>query len=236
MRSAIVMTMFLASFAGMASNDYSETRELSVDAAGVDSVFLETGAGMLEVEGVDGLGAVEVRATIVVPDTDEDDARKVVADKLRLTLERDGNRATLESVFEQNFWGHGSNGRIDLEVRVPATVALSIDDSSGSIRVSDVAAALEIEDGSGSIDVRNVGDLEIEDGSGSIDVTTVRGDVSINDGSGSITVTSVGGSVTIDDGSGSIRVSDVDGDLIIVEAGSGGVSFSDIRGRVEQED
>lgn len=236
MRSLIVMTMFLASFAGMAANDYTETRELSVDASGIDSLILETGAGSLEVEGVEGLGAVEVRAMIVVPDADEDDARKVIDKELRLALETQGSRATLESRFEQHFWGLGSNARIDLEVRVPETLAISIDDGSGSIEVSGVAADLAIEDGSGSIDVRNVGELDIEDGSGSIEVEGVRGDVMIDDGSGSITVTSVGGTVTIDDGSGSIRVTDVGGDLVILDAGSGGVSFSDIRGTVEQDD
>jgi len=235
MRSAIVMAMFLASFAGMAANDYTETRELSLDAAGVDSVFLETGAGSLEVEGVDGLAAVEATATIIVPDASERDAVRVMEKELHLTLARDGKRAVLESRFDQRFWGLGSNGRIDLAVRVPAAMAVSIDDGSGSIEVSAVAAHVQIEDGSGSIDVRDVGDLDIEDGSGSIDVRTVKGDVTIDDGSGSIEVSSVGGTVTIDDGSGSIRVSDVGGDLIIIEAGSGGVSFSDIRGTVEQE-
>ena len=51
-----------------------------------------------------------------------------------------------------------------------------------------------------------------------------------------LVIADVGGTVTIDDGSGSIRVNNVAGDLIIIESGSGGVSFSGIEGTVEQDD
>jgi hypothetical protein len=48
-------------------------------------------------------------------------------------------------------------------------------------------------------------------------------------------VRSVAGSVTIDDGSGSIKVKDVEQDLIVVEDGSGGFSYSDVRGAVRDD-
>ena len=77
--------------------------------------------------------------------------------------------------------------------------------------------------------------VKIDDGSGSIDVSHVSGDVSIIDGSGSINVRGVQGSVTIDDGSGSIKISDVEEDLIITGDGSGGLTYSDIRGTVQED-
>ena len=235
MRSFILMAMFLASFTASAS-DYTQTRNLTVDADGLELFFINAGAGRIDVEGVDGIGRIEVKATIVIPDTDEDDALKMIEKKLELGLERKDGQAVLKSWFEGGFWGFGSNGRIDLEIRAPANLAISIDDGSGSIKVRNFVADVRIDDGSGSIDVQTVGALDIDDGSGSIDVTDVAGDAFVDDGSGGITLDKVGGSVTIDDGSGSIRVTDVAGDLTILDAGSGSVSFSDIRGTVEQED
>ena len=235
MRSFIVMAMFLASFAASAASDYTESRDLAIDAGDLDLLFINAGAGSIDVEGVDGIDRIEVKATIIIPDTDADDALKFIEKKLELSLEGDDGRAVLKSWFEQGFWGFGPSGRIDLEIRAPATLAISIDDGSGSIDVRNFVSDVRIDDGSGSIDVHVVGALDIDDGSGSIDVTSVAGDVTINDGSGGITLDKVGGSVTIDDGSGSIRVTDVAKDLIIIDAGSGSVSFSDVRGTVEQD-
>ena len=236
MRSFIVMTMFLASFTASAASDYTETRDLTVDADGLELFFIDAGVGNIDVEGVDGIDHIEVKATIVIPDTDEDDALKIIEKKLELGLERKNGQAVLKSWFEGGFWGFGSDGHIDLESRAPASLAISIDDGSGSIDVRNFFSDVLIDDGSGSIDVQTVGALDIDDGSGSIEVTDVAGDVYIDDGSGNIAVDKVGGSVTIDDGSGNIRVTDVDGDLTILDAGSGSVSFSDIRGTVEQDE
>jgi DUF4097 and DUF4098 domain-containing protein YvlB len=199
-------------------------------------LFIDAGAGNIDVEGVHGIDRVEVKATIVIPDTDADDALKIMEKKLELSLESHDSQAVLKSRFENSFWGSGSNRHIDLEIRAPATLAISIDDGSGSMDVRNFVSDVRIDDGSGSIDVHTVGSLDIDDGSGSIDVTNVAGNVYVDDGSGTITIDEVGGSVTVDDGSGSIRVTDVAEDLIILDGGSGSISFSNVRGTVEQDD
>jgi len=235
MRSYIVMAILLASFSGAAAGDYTEVRDLTLDAGNLEKLIIDAGAGSLDVTGVVGLDRVEVRATIVIPDVDDDDGKKIVAKELNLSLSQVGEAAKLKSLFERGLWGNGSSNRIELEVRAPASLAVAIDDSSGSMDVSDFAANVWIDDSSGSIDVRRVGNLRIHDGSGSIDVVGVTGDVHVDDGSGGITIDAVSGSVTIDDGSGSIRVSDVAQDLIILDDGSGSVSFSNVRGTVEED-
>jgi len=234
MRSLIVTAMFLASIACAAADDYEEPRDLAIDANGIETLTINVGAGSLYVEGVEGLDSIEVKATIVIPD--EDDARKIIEKNLTLSLDSGNGEAVLKSEFDQGFWGSGSSGRVDLEVRAPSTLAVSIDDGSGSMEVANFSAEVRIDDGSGSIDVQQVGTLNIDDGSGSIDISGANGDVYVNDGSGSITIEAVTGTVTIDDGSGSIRVSDVSEDLIIIDDGSGSLSFSDIRGTVEEDD
>lgn len=235
MRSLIVTAMFVASIASAAADDYEETRDLAIDANGIETLTINVGAGSLDVEGVDGLNTIEVKATIVISDEDDDDARKIIEKDLTLSLDSGSGKAVLKSEFDQGFWGSGSSARVDLEVRAPSTLALSIDDGSGSMDVANFSAEVRIDDGSGSIDVRQVGILNIDDGSGSIDINGANGDVYVNDGSGSITIEAVTGTVTIDDGSGSIRVSDVSEDLIIIDDGSGSLSFSDIRGTVEED-
>ena len=235
MRSFIVMAMFVVSLAHAGWSDYEEVRELDLDADGISRLSIKAGAGSMDVTGVKGLNRIAVKATIIVPDADEDEAVRVIDKIMTLSLQQEDSEAQLDSWFKPGFMGLGSNAHIVLEVSVPQGMTVNIDDGSGSIDVTDVAGDVTIDDGSGSIDVSNVAHLKIDDGSGSIDVVNAAGDVSIVDGSGSINVKHVQGSVTIDDGSGSIKVSDVERDLIIVDDGSGSVSFSDIRGTVEQE-
>ena len=235
MRGLIVMAMFAASLAYGASYDYSEVRDLAVDAKGLTEFEIDAGAGSLSITGVDGATDITVVATIKVESRDEDKARSIVEKRLRLTLERDGDRAELRSELDSG-WGWDGNAAVDLEVQMPAGVALTIDDGSGSVVISGVTASVKVDDGSGSLEISDAGDIDIDDGSGSITITNSSGDVYVNDGSGSIDIRGVAGSVTLDDGSGSIKVDDV-GEVLIIEVdGSGSVSFSNVRGVVEQDD
>jgi hypothetical protein len=236
MRYITAAALALAFTAASAASDYRELRELSIPSDGLDSLFIDVGAGSLEVRGVAGQDAIEVRATIIVDHADDDEGREFIRKRVDLRLERDGDSARLVSQVKQPVLGRSADARIDVEVVAPANLALRIDDGSGSVDVADFVADVSIDDGSGSIDVRTVGNLQIDDGSGSIDINGASGDVHVNDGSGSLVIANVGGTVTIDDGSGSIRVSDVAGDLVIIESGSGSVSFSGIEGTVEQDD
>lgn len=236
MRYITAGCLILASLTAFAADDYREVHELSVTADGLGTLVIDADSGSLDVRGVAGEDNVKVWATIIVDNADEDEGRKFVSKRVELRLDRDDDSARLVARVKQPMLRWGSGGRIDIEVVAPPTVALRIDDGSGPIDVADFVADVSIDDGSGSIDVRSVGNLEIDDGSGSIEVKGASGDVYVNDGSGSLTIENVGGSVTIDDGSGSIRVKDVARDLIIIDSGSGSVSFSGIEGTVEQDD
>lgn len=235
MRGFIVMAMFTASLASAGWTDYEEIRDLDLDASDISRLSIDAGAGSMDVKGVDGLDKIVVKATIVVPDKDKEDALRVIEKDMTLTLEKKGSEAKLDARFDSHLFGRGSDAYIVLEVSVPKGMSIGIDDGSGSIDIKDIEGDVSIDDGSGSIEVENVAKLVIDDGSGSITVVNASGDVSIIDGSGSITISHVGGSVSIDDGSGSIKVSDVENDLVIIDGGSGGLTFSDVRGTVDQE-
>ncbi len=234
----VVLGMFAASFAWAdGHNDYtrgySEVRDLTLDAAGLDGLSIEAGAGSLEVVGVEGADSIQVTATIQLEERNEAKARELIEERAVLTLERSGSTGELVAKFDGGWWG--GSGAIALEVQVPRGLELFVEDGSGSMKILRTGGDVAIDDGSGSIVVEGVGALIIEDGSGSIDVEDANGDVRIVDGSGSIKVHGVQGSVTVDDGSGSINVSDVEFDVIIEDDGSGGVNVSNVRGRVDAD-
>lgn len=236
MRTFIILGLFAASLAAAGEPDYTEQRELSAQVGGAGELWIDSGAGSLTVTGVDGLDSVEVTATIGVDKVRNDDQARDLLDKhLKLELERRGDRVVLVSDFKGGMWRGNREAWVQLEVRTPAGLALTVDDGSGSITIDNVRAAVRVDDGSGSIKIRNVGPLEIDDGSGSIVAEDVSGDVDIVDGSGSITVAGVSGTVTIDDGSGSINVRDVQQDLKIEDAGSGSVNIKNVQGSVETD-
>jgi len=235
MRSLIVMAMFTASLSNAAWNGYTEDRDLELDTRGIKVFEVDAGAGSLAIEGVAGIQNIYVKATINVPDESADKAKEIIASDLKLSLQKVRDHARLVANFDRRFWGFGDPPSIDLEIRVPHSMALDIDDGSGSLTVINVGADVAIDDGSGSIKIEQVNGVVIDDGSGSITIVGVAGDVSVDDGSGSITIEHVGGSVIIDDGSGGITVVDVEKDLIIVDDGSGSLKTADIRGQIKQD-
>ena len=252
MRGFVVMAMFAVSLSHAGSHNYTEVRNLELDASGLSEIFVDAGAGALNVSGIQDRNEIVVVATISMGDEDEDKARELIEKRLRLGLERDGDRAELKAGFGSG-WGRDVDAVIDLEVRMPARLNLSIDDGSGPVTVQNVAAMVTVDDGSGSIDLVDTGDVDIDDGSGSITLENVgavriddgsgsitiagaTGDVYVEDGSGPIDIRGIRGSVTVDDGSGDIDVDDVELDLIIEEAGSGSLRYTNVRGSVEQQD
>lgn len=237
LQTLLMLIMFAANLVQAAWTDYEEKRDLTLDADGVETLQIEAGAGALEVTGVPGSGRIVVAALIRVPDTDADEAARVIREDLVLTLDRDGRNADLKAFFDNRSRAFGDSPSVSLDVRVPEGMSLDIEDGSGSIDLRNLQGAIRLDDGSGSVKMTDVGGhLQLRDGSGSVVIEDAGGDVEIVDGSGSITVTRVKGSVTVEDGSGSIEVTDVAGDLLIVEGGSGSIDYSQIAGRVETDD
>jgi hypothetical protein len=255
-RPLLALLALLLSAPAVAADRYEEHRTLSLDATGIRIVDIEVGAGALEVTGDETASEIRLDAVLWIEDAPQDPerVRKALARHVEVSLERDGDRARVVTVTDDPGIGY-TLPHVDVRLVVPHSVSLGLTDRSGWIRVSRIAGNVEIRDGagsitlaeigghvaidddSGSIDVTGVaGRLGIEDGSGSIGVQDVEGDLAIDDGSGSITVRNVAGSVTIRDGSGSILVAGVGHDLHVLEAGSGAVSFSDVRGEITVDD
>ena len=125
MLTFLILGMFTVSLANAAWRDYEETRDLTLDAGGIDTVQIEAGAGSLEVRGSADAAAISVTALIQVPEKEEK-ARNVIESDLVLTLERDGDTAVRKSYFDSGGWGWGDRQSIGLAVEVPGRGALEI--------------------------------------------------------------------------------------------------------------
>lgn len=206
---------------------FTETRQASIDVDGADSLRVIARAGSLEIHGVPGVNRVEAGGQACA-------SQESLLGDIRLETRRAGSEVIVEVMIPERESSGGSwkemQRRLDLSIEVPASLAVRVEDSSGSIRAADLAS-LEIEDGSGSIDIADIaGSVRIRDGSGSIDLRRVGGDLWINDGSGSIKVTQVDGRVEVSDGSGSIEVRTVGQDMTVLSDGSGSILAEDVRG------
>lgn len=250
MKRMIIAAAVLAASAGVAHADcrYEAPRAISaVDTSGISVVRVITGAGSLEVTGRSG-GPIEATGTACA-------SRRADLEDIRLVARHRGQTLEIEAEYPRQNMSWRRSARMDVRISLPDSIALEIEDGSGSIVVRNTghtriddgsgsitvrgARSLWIDDGSGDIDIEDIdGLVEITDGSGDIHIRDVRNDVRIlDDGSGDIHIERVTGSVFIDeDGSGGIYVTDVGGDLIVGDHGSGGLSFDRIRGKVSVRD
>jgi DUF4097 and DUF4098 domain-containing protein YvlB len=227
---------------GHAKDLLHQERTLSLDAATLQQLSANTGAGKLDIIGEENRTAIELVAHIYYYD----------ADDIRLSLQSRGDTAVLDATFASGMH-YGNSPYIDMVVKVPARFGLSLNDGSGDTDIRGLRGNLDIEDGSGDLHIDGganatvedgsgslvisqlSGQLRLDDGSGDITISHVTGDVSIDDGSGEILVSAVGGMVTIDDGSGDINVNGAGG-LKILNGGSGALKINAINGPVHIND
>jgi hypothetical protein len=232
---AFVLTVFLLFFINDFSLAGSIQKNLVLSASSIEKIDIDCGAGFLKVEGVKNLNDIELKAEIVIEGMNEDEIEKYCQKYGKLSLEQKGQRALITSKLEKSYFSI-RNAHMNLTIRVPQTIDLSVDDGSGFIEISNISGDVFIDDGSGEVDVQNIsGNLDIDDGSGEITVGNITGDVIIDDGSGTLRITNVEGNVKINDGSGSIYIDGVKKDVTIDEAGSGGLTIRNVDGEVRTD-
>lgn len=230
-RTAVLFLLALSPLAASASDcAYHAERTLDIDAKGVDLFKLDTGAGDLDVRGVPGLARIEVRGKACASDEG-----KLAA--LQLTQRRDGATAIAATVIPESDNGANLFGSryayIDVEVRMPAELALQLRDSSGDIEIAGVRKGIDLADSSGDIELRDVaGAVRISDTSGDIGVDGVEGNVTIDaDSSGDVELRDVRGDAYVrNDSSGDVKFRRVSGKARIDNDSSGDIVFDDIGG------
>jgi hypothetical protein len=139
-----------------------ETRNLELSAASIQTLKSDR---------------IRASAQIEVKGIPENEFQKYLEKQLVLTLQKQGRDAVLQADFKKSFL-RKIEAKINLTVKVPRMLAVTIDDGSGAIMVTSLAGGLHLNDDSGSIDIINMeGKIKIADGSGRIDIEDIRGDV-----------------------------------------------------------
>lgn len=203
---------------------HSEPRDATLDAAGATTLRVEAKAGYLKIRGTSGLSEVRVDGKACAPDKD-------VLDEIELHTDRRGDTLYIEVETPDGNWRRHSP-YLDLEIEVPESLLLDVDDSSGSLKIEGVKG-LVLEDSSGDILVRDIaGEVEVDDSSGELEISHVGGKIRVHDSSGSLEIEHVTGPVSIVDGSGEISVRDTEAGVEIVEDGSGSIELDHIGGDV----
>jgi len=229
---------------------FQAPRSAALDLAGAHTLVIELHQHNLHLNGTPAsTGQVRGRACASSQDRLND---------LRLTQHREGDRLILSVESTSSNWNIGLFGvshyaYMDLQVDIPATLAVELDVGSGDAHVANIAQ-LDAHVGSGDLQVNGVrgrfdahvgsGDIKANDvgethvaaiGSGDFTVNRVRGNLSIGSiGSGDADLRAIGGSVDVQSiGSGDLRVDGVAHDLHVATVGSGEVEHKSVAGRVD---
>jgi hypothetical protein len=246
---------------------FEAERVAAIESKGVEKVVIRAGAGDLHVTGRSDALRIAARGKACAP-------KQELLDRAQITVRREGNVVYLETDLPQNSpnagWSDNDYATIDLGIALPKDLpveavdssgdavfeglkALQVTDSSGDLRVSEVAELAEISDSSGDLEVSDVGRVRLNDSSGDVAVERVRGDVEVlvdssgdmrienidgavvvqSDSSGGLYFEEVKGSVTVNsDSSGDIRAASVGGDFTVNQDSSGSIDYERITGRV----
>ncbi|MEO0425497.1 MAG: hypothetical protein AAF184_24400, partial [Pseudomonadota bacterium] len=133
-------------------DDCLDTKEISeeITLEGFRDIAVDAAAGSLTIVGRPALRTVRVRGLACA-------RRDGDLEKISLESNIDGTTLTLRTVLPPVIRDRlgNLNAKLDLVVEMPSDLALRVVDTTGSMKVSDVAS-VDIEDETGSIQVRDV--------------------------------------------------------------------------------
>jgi hypothetical protein len=215
MRKSIVLlagaALAAASFSAAAAEPcrYSAPRNAEIDAAGLKSLSVEIGPDDLTIQGQPGLAKIVVHGTACA--SDEKWLQNIKIETARhgdtaSVVARDGDHGITFSLFG------GSYAYLKLDVRVPPSLAVKLNE------------------GSGDADARNLAALDVELGSGDLKVNGVAGEFALSVGSGDVVARDVGSFALSRVGSGDVNVDGVNGDAHAGSVGSGDFGLRNVKG------
>lgn len=168
---------------------------------------IEVDGGWLEVSYQGGSGsAVVVEAYLESNDTDQDIIFVTIGDVLKITHER-----------KQNNYNWNTKNKGYIRISGPASIALDLRSSSGSMTVANVSnVSTNLKVSSGRISASEIkGDLSIRATSGSLSINEVEGNVVAGVTSGNADILNVKGNVNYESTSGSLTADQISGELSV---------------------
>lgn len=261
--SGISITLFLvltALFSGSSLADYryekTEKMEIPVESAELLQVIGSQGDMVVTSKGDSKTISVEILKTVKAED---EERAAALAEEMGLEVTRRDDLIKLETKYPESFnkdtsilkmiFKRGPDLSMDLTIRIPESLRISLVTASGDVDISDIISDVEISTASGDIDAENIrGFLKINVASGDVDVKNTAGLV-ITSASGDITAADVDGDAMISVTSGDIDLKDINGDIDLktvssdiyaenvkgaaaVKGTSGSIDFNGIEGSV----
>lgn len=231
MRTVLIFAVLLAAvppaWAGWGGCAFRAPRNLDLATDGVNTLVVQAAAGELTIRGESGQTQVQVRGTACA-------GTEAALAEIKLVQRREGDRLIVAVEIPETAGGWFDDQRsLDLELRVPARLALDVADSSGDTTIEGVAA-LQVQDSSGDLRIERIaGEVSVTDSSGDLDLREIGALHIPSDSSGDITAVGVRGDAVIDtDSSGSVTLREVSGDARVGVDSSGDLRFADIGGGV----
>jgi hypothetical protein len=207
---------------------YQEERAAVVDTSGLTILEVRASSGDLELVGDDSVRDAEIQGFACA-------SRRRYLDDIQISTQRSGDRAIVEAEIPARAVRRG-RARLDLQIRVPRSLAIQVEDSSGDIDIRNVAS-LDVADRSGDVGIFGIaGDVSVRDSSGDIQIEDVEGRVTLRDGSGDVRIRAAGSVLVEEDGSGDLYIREIDGDVLIEDDGSGDIDVAVIGGELEVRD
>jgi len=184
-----------------------------------------------------------VNAVKKVRAADRDEA-EVVAEHIEIKVSQSGHKYSIKTNFlkyksgSESFWnklfgsGEDSFGSVDFVITVPQKCRLDIDNSSGSITVSNMAADVSATGTSDEIQLEDIyGDLVLNSMTGNIFLKNITGRVDITTGGSDIEFYSITGAVDIHSTSGIKKGANISGPVSISQT-SGAVDVQYLTGNM----
>ena len=125
----------------------------------------------------------------------------------KFVVEARGNDVVvLAPKLRDGFFGFGTKGSVDVEVRLPSGSTVDVKTGSGDVEASGLLGAVRAGTGSGDLSFDEVATADVRSGSGDIAFRATGGDANAKTGSGDIRVGSAGGRLELVSGSGDIEL------------------------------
>jgi hypothetical protein len=182
--------------------------DVTLDLTGSEQLAVLAAAGDLAISGHSGTTAARAKGRVCASEEEWLEAATIVTEG--------GREARIAVALPDTGEGWSVFGShylyMDLEIEVPAGIALHVRDSSGEM------------------ELQGTGPVTIEDSSGDIEIEGTHGDVVLEDSSGDIRLQQIAGSVTVrHDSSGDIYGRDIQGAVVVERDSSGDIRFEDVR-------
>lgn len=209
--AAISLLALSCTALGAAPCRYGAPRSAEIDAASLKQLAVQIGPDDLVMQGDPNATKVTVRGTACA--SNEAWLRDVQIEASRSggtgsIIAHDGSHTMLMSPLGSSY------AYLKLDVRVPSSLAIRLQEGPGDARIDNVAA------------------LDASVGSGGLKVKGVAGAFGLNVGSGDVVASGVGGLDLASLGSGSASVDGVHGNARIGSVGSGDLALGNVKGDV----